>query len=252
MKYSVHRYALSKPTQLLLCVLVALLSLLTLTLGGRLLWAGINEYRASSFLSYWEKQRQAPSDIIWDAAAQAMHNAIHWYPAANGAYAEQFGYMWQWRAYGADPQQASTKVYQQQALQQFRRATALRPSWPYAWSALAYAKLVAGEHDQEFGYAMQQAAHYGPSRIGINQRLAEIGLISWPKLDNTLRELSLSQSSYTARYSLQTRKELFALAAELGRVELLCEHLNDGIKPCAAQPSKPTANSAAPSSPSAQ
>ena len=252
MNYSAHRYALSKPAQLLLCVLVPLLSLSILLLGGRLLLAGINEYRASSFLSDWESKRQAPSDRAWHVAEQAMRNAIRWYPAANGAYAEQFGYMWQWRAYGADPQQASTQTAQQQALQHFRQATALRPSWPYAWSGLAYAKMVVGEQDQEFSHAMQQAAHYGPSRIAITQRLAEIGLISWPKLDTELRELTLKQVSYTAVYSAQARKRLFALAGELNRVELLCEHLKDGMKPCDPVTTEPAAKSAVPSSTSAQ
>lgn len=244
MNYSEHRHALSKSAQLILCVLIALLSLVILLLGGRLLLAGINEYRASSFLSDWEDKRQTPSDRAWQVAEQAMRKAISWYPAVNGAYAEQFGYMWQWRGYGANPQQASTQGYQQQALQQFRQATALRPSWPYAWSGLAYAKLVAGEFDQEFNHAMQQAAHYGPSRIGINQRLAEIGLISWPKLSAELRELTLAQARYTARYSLQARQQLFALAHELNRVELLCEYLKDGIKPCNSEPAESTAKPA--------
>ena len=43
---------------------------------------------------------------------------------------------------------------------------------------------------------MRQAAHYGTSRIAANRRLAEMGLISWPKLDQELRELTLEQASY--------------------------------------------------------
>lgn len=233
MSYSAQRYALSKSKRLFLCLVVLLLSISILLLGSRVLLASFNQYRASSFLTHWESKRQAPSDQAWQVAEQAMQNAIDWYPVASGAYAEQFGYMWQWRAYEANPALASSKDYQQQAIKQFRQATELRPSWPYAWSGLAYAKLVADELDQEFSHAMQQAAHFGPSRIGINRRLAEIGLISWPKLDIQLRELTLEQVSRTARYSLQGRSQLFALADELNRTELLCEHLQDGIKPCA-------------------
>ena len=144
--------------------------------------------------------------------------------------------MWQWRAYGADPKQAGTKDAQQHAIAAFRHATALRPSWPYAWSGLAYAKRVAEEYDDEFNQAMQQAAYYGPSRIGINRRLAEIGLISWAKLDAEQRELTLDQASYTARYSRQSRAELFSLAAQVQRTELLCDYLNDGMQPCAPLP----------------
>ena len=228
-----HRYALSKPMQLGLCLLVLALSLASVLLGSRLLMAGLHQYRANSFLSDWERKRQGPQDAAWQTAEQAMHQAQKWYPAEHGAYAEQLGYMWQWRAYGASPGLASTELYQQQAIQAFRQASQLRPSWPYAWSGLAYAKLVAGEYDQEFRQAIQQAAHYGPSRIGINRRLAEIGLISWPELTSDLRTLTLQQASYTARYSRASRTQLFNLAAELDRVELLCDHLQDGITPCA-------------------
>ncbi len=240
MKYSTHRYGLSEPTQLSLLLMVLVLSISSLVLGSRVLLASLNQYRAGSFLSHWEQQRHAPSDKAWEVAAQAMHSAIGSYPAKNSSYAEQLGYMWQWRAYGADSEQASTKDYQQQAINQFRQATDIRPSWPYAWSGLAYAKLVAGEHDQEFIHSMRQAAYYGPSRIGVNRRLAEIGLISWPKLDQELRKLTLEQASYTAHYSLQSRAQLFDLATEVNRVELLCQHLQDGILPCAPLPDAAT------------
>lgn len=235
MQYLAHRHALAKPMQLALCVLVLCLSLVMLVLGSRVFLASLNQYRASSFLADWEAKRQVPSEQAWQAAEQAISNAIAWYPAKNAAYAEQFGYMWQWRAYGANPSQASSKQYQQQAISEFRTATVLRPTWPYAWSGLAYAKLTAGELDQEFSHAMQQAAEYGPSRIGINRRLAEIGLIAWTNLQPALRELTLAQASRTAHYSAAERTRLFTLAADVQKVELLCEHLQDGIKPCAAK-----------------
>lgn len=244
MDYSEQRYALSKTMQIVLCLVVLLLSISILLLGGRLLFASFNQYRASSFLTDWEAKRQVPSEQAWQVAEQAIQNAINWYPASNGAYAEQFGYMWQWRGYGANSTQASRKGYHQQAVSEFRTATQLRPSWPYAWSGLAYAKLVAGELDQEFSHAMQQAAHFGPSRIGINRRLAEIGLISWPKLDAELRELTLEQVSRTAGYSAKNRVDLFTLAAEVNRTKLLCEHLRDGIKPCLAAPVEASKSSA--------
>ena len=225
MQYKVHRHALNKPMQISLCVIVLALSLGSILLGSRLFMASINQYRASSFLSDWEDKRQVPTELAWQVAEQAMLNASNWYPAKHGAYAEQLGYMLQWRVYGANPEQADSKDYQQQAIQEFRSASELRPTWPYVWSGLAYAKLVANELDQEFIHAMQQAVYYGPNRIGINRRIAEIGLISWDKLNTELRELTLEQASRTARYSRKSRAELFALAAETQHVERLCEYL---------------------------
>lgn len=243
MHYQAHRHALSKPMQLSLCLVVLALSLAVLVLGSRLLMANLNQYRASSFLSDWEGKRQAPSDRAWQVAEQAMQQGIAWYPGENAAYVEQLGYMWQWRAHNANLPLASKLEARQKALQAFRQATAQRPSWPYAWSGLAYAKMVAGEFDQEFRHAMQQAVHYGPTRIGINKRIAEIGLISWPSLDLELRDLTLAQVGYAARYSRAARHELFTLAAELGREKLLCQYLQDGIQPCPAAPKANTATS---------
>lgn len=242
MQYKAHRHNLSKPMQLSLCVLVLTLSLVSVLLGSQVLMASLNQYRANSFLADWEAKRYVPSEQAWDVAEQAIDNAIAWYPAVNGAYSEQYGYMWQWRGYAVDPTQANAKEYQQQAIAAFRQATQLRPTWPYAWSGLAYAKLIADELDIEFTQAMQQAANYGPSRIGINRRLAEIGLISWPKINKQLRELTLDQAGLTARYSLQSRAQLFALAANVQRVELLCQYLQDGIKPCAPLPDSATSS----------
>lgn len=241
MQYKAHRHTLNKPMQLSLCVVVLALSLGSILLGSRLFMASINQYRASSFLSDWESKRQVPTELAWQVAEQAMLSASSWYPAKHGAYAEQLGYMLQWRVYRANPEQAGSKDYQQQAIQEFRSASQLRPTWPYAWSGLAYAKLVANEFDQELTHAMQQAVYYGPNRIGINRRIAEVGLISWDKLNTELRELTLGQASRTARYSRNSRAELFTLAAEIQRVELLCEHLQDGIKPCVTESAPSTA-----------
>ena len=222
--------------QSVLCGLIVVLSLGILVLGSRLLMAHVHQFRASSFLSDWEGKRQVPSAKAWRIAEQAMQQAIAWYPTQNSAYAEQLGYMWQWRAYSANTTASERKDSQQNALQAFRQATQLRPTWPYGWSGLAYAKMVAGEHDQEFNHAMQQAVHYGPTRIGINRRVAEIGLISWPQLDAQLRALTLEQARYTAGYGRANRAQMFNLAAEINRVNLLCDYLQDGLKPCAPLP----------------
>ena len=236
MQYLSHRHALAKPVQLTLCLLVLCLSVALLVLGSRVLLASLNEYRASRFLADWETKRQVPSEQAWQVAEDAMSNAIDWYPAANGAYAEQFGYMWQWRSYSVPATQANSKEYQQQAIVKFRTASQLRPTWPAAWSGLAYAKLVAGEWDQEFAQTMQHAAKFGPSRIGINRRLAEIGLIAWPQLTPELQALTLEQAKRTVGYSAASRAELFKLATEVQRSELLCQYLQDGLKPCASSP----------------
>ena len=239
-----QKYALAKPAQSILCLLVIVLGLSIVVLGSRLFMANLHQYRASSFLSDWEEKREVPSDQAWQVAQQAIEQAIAWYPGANAAYYEQLGYMWQWRGYSPNTPLANREESQQHAIAAFRQALSIRPTWPYAWTGLAYGKMTGGEYDQEFRHAMLQAVHYGPTRIGINRRVAEIGLISWPYLDHTLQALTLEQAGYTARYGRSNRTQLFNIAAEVGRVELLCDSLQDGFKPCAPLPE---ADSAQPS-----
>ncbi|MDM1707270.1 hypothetical protein [Thiopseudomonas alkaliphila] len=230
--------AFSVPAQRVLAAFVALLAVISVLLGLRLGVAAIKEYQASSFLSHWQTQRQAPSERAWQVAAEAMQQAQAWYPAANPALHERFGTMWQWRSVQASPltaeQQQQLAQAQQQALSELRQATALRPRWPFAWSSLAYAKLQAGELDAEFSKALQQAQHYGPARHPVQERIAEIGLIAWPQLSAADQQLVTASLQFSAAFSPKSRRYLLQLADELQRQAWLCQLLADQRAPCSA------------------
>ena len=235
--------AFSHTAQRLVAALVALLALVSVILGLRLGVAALKDYQASSFLSYWQTQRQAPSERAWQVAAAAMEQALAWYPGANPAMHERFGAMWQWRSVQAQPgtaeQQQQLARAQQQALNELRQAASLRPRWPFVWTSLAYAKLQAGEFDAEFSEALHHAQHYGPARHPVQERIAEIGLIAWPRLSTADQQLVTASLQQSAAFSPKSRRYLLQLADELQRQAWLCQLLADQRAPCSATGATP-------------
>ena len=218
-----------------IALIAGLLGLAAVVGGGKLLVAGIAHYQAHAFIEHWEKQPAAPSEKAWHVAEDAIERAIAAYPGANGAYLETQGYIQQWRAFGADINDPAVQQYRQASVQALRESVQARQTWPDAWAALAYAKLTVLEFDDEFTQALQQAQHFGPWRIGINRRLAEVGLIAYAALNDEQRALVSEPIQRTAQYSAKERKQLFELAAQSNSLSPLCTILVDAPEAaCAA------------------
>ena len=214
-----------------IAVIAGLLGLAAIVGGGKLLVAGIAHYQAQAFIEHWEKQPTVPSEQAWDVAHDAIERAIAAYPGANGAYLETQGYIQQCRAFGADLNDPSATQYRQTAVQKLRESVQARRTWPEAWAALAYAKLTVLEFDEEFTHALQQAQHFGPWRIGINRRIAEVGLIAYSVLNDEQRAIVTESIQRTAQYSARERAKLFELAAQTNSLNPLCTILVDAPEP---------------------
>ena len=204
-----------------IALLAGLLGLAAIITGGQLLVAGIAHYQAQSFLIHWEKKPSQPSEQAATVAENAIERAIHAFPGSNGEYLEILGYIQQWRAFGADLNDPVARQQRQAAVQALRESTQARQTWPDAWVALAYAKLTVLEFDQEFTLAMQQAQHFGPWRIGINRRLAEIGLIAFAELNAEQRAITAESIQRTAQYSAKEHQQLTALATQANTLNVL-------------------------------
>lgn len=214
----------------LLPALVALLLALPLAVsGGRMLLAGIADYQAGAFLVDWERAAAEPRPRAADIATQAATRAAALYPTANGRYLQRLGHIQQWRhfrqPFGATLAEPSRRA----ALEAFRAAALARPTWPDNWAALAYAKLYLREFDAEFRHALAQAAHFGPWRIGINRKVAEIGLIAWPQFDTRERAAMLEAARRTVAYSAGEARQLFALAQLTDTAAALCGALDESL-----------------------
>lgn len=195
--------------------------------GGSLLVSGIAHYQAQAFIEHWEKKPAVPTEQAWLIAEDAIQRAIAAYPASNGAYLETLGYIQQWRAFGAQLNDPAVQEYRQNSLTALRASTQARPTWPDTWASLVYAKLTVLEFDDEFTHAIQQAQHYGPWRIGINRRIAEVGLIAYAVLNAEQQALVSESIQRTARYSGKERAKLFELAQQSNSLDPLCKILVD-------------------------
>ena len=204
-----------------IAVVAGLLGLAAMVTGGQLLIAGIAHYQAQSFLIHWEKKPSQPSEQAATVAESAIQRAIHAFPGSNGEYLEVLGYIQQWRAFGVDLNDPVALQHRHTSVQAQRESTQARQTWPDAWVALAYAKLTVLGFDQEFTHAMQQAQHFGPWRIGINRRLAEIGLIAFAELNPEQRAITAESMQRTAQYSAKERQQLIALATQANNLSVL-------------------------------
>lgn len=204
-----------------IALIAGLLGFAALIGGGKLLLAGIAHYQAQAFIQHWEKQPNPPSEQAWQVAEEAVQRAIQAYPGSNGEYLETLGYIQQWHAFGADLNDTTAQAYRQAAVQALRESSQARPTWPDTWAALAYAKMTLLAFDDEFTHALQQAQHFGPWRIGINRRIAEIGLIAYSELNTEQRAIVTSAIQRTARYSKKEQALLIDLAQQTQHLAVL-------------------------------
>ncbi len=204
-----------------IAVIAGLLGLAAIVGGGKLLVAGIAHYQAQAFIEHWEKQPAPPSEQAWHVAEDAIARAIAAYPGSNGEYLETQGYIQQWRAFGADLNDPEAKQYREASVQALRESVQARQTWPDAWAALAFGKMTVLEFDHELTQAMQKAQHFGPWRIGINRRIAEIGLLAHSELNAEQRAITVQSMQRTAQYSTKERQKLFALATQANNINVL-------------------------------
>lgn len=220
--------------QRVVAVVTGVFGLFVLYGGIKLFIAGLAHYQASAFIEQWEQQRTAPSEQAWTIVNDAITRAIDTHPASNGKYLEKLGYIQQWHSYGAALNDTSASSSRQAAVQALRKATLARPTWPDAWAALAYAKLSVLELDDEFTFALRQAQHFGPWRIGINRRIAEIGLIALPALNSEQAAIIFEAAQRTAQYSAKEQAQLFSFAKETETLLSLCRALKKQYPACTA------------------
>ncbi len=217
-------------TQRLTILLTLALSLPLLYGGGCLLLAAIASYQTQAFLDDWRAKGNEPSPQAWQIAHDAAQRAVSLYPGSNGESLERLGRVLQWQQFRQPFGAAEAEPSRRAALEAFRAASQARPTWPYNWAALAYAKLYLLEFDGEFAHALQQAQALGPTRIEINRTLAEISFIAWPHLNEEQRQAALKSARHTVKYGAKEAQNLLAIAGQTGMTRQLCDSLDAELK----------------------
>ena len=102
-----------------------------------------------------------------------------------------------------------------QASEQYRKALAMRPMWPYFWANLVVAKAEWGIFDPEFRRAVRRTVETGPWEPRIQLQLIRLDFIEQQRLDRRSRE----RIDGMLRRAMQTQPaKVLDLAADFGQL----------------------------------
>lgn len=111
-----------------------------------------------------------------------------------------------------------------QAVEEYRKALAMRPSWPYFWLNLVVAKAEWGIFDREFRHAVRRTAETGPWEPRVQLQLIRVDFIEQQRLDRRSRE----RIDEMLQRALQMQPgAVLQLAVELGQLPRVCSALEE-------------------------
>jgi len=91
-----------------------------------------------------------------------------------------------------------------------RKASQLRPNWPYSWANMALMKSHLNQFDAGFMHSFNQAEKFGPWEISSNITIAQAGLNGWTYLNPAMQDKTVQaierihqQQPHQARFLLK-------------------------------------------------
>jgi len=172
-----HRYLFIIPCLILIG--------LTITAGYRGL-ADIDVKSAQRRTTLWEDDVSTLNKTEWTIAYNSVSEALDKDPL-NPELLTLMANVQEWKIY-LDKNDVKNNHYLSLALNNYRKAAQLRPTWPHTWSHISLVKYRMGEIDQEFQLAIENATKMGPWEPRVQQIVAEVGLSVWKELDFSMRE----------------------------------------------------------------
>jgi len=180
--------------------------------------ADLRYFEARSLLTRPGQEARLPERAELDEAQASLGEALALEPA-NPLFVEQLARVHEMRALQLGREDPARRAELRAALAQFRRAALMRPASPYAWAAIAAAKLRLDEADFEFYGALQRAERYGRWEPAIQLELADIGLAAWPLLAQPAKLITLDA---IARALPAQDKDIRRIAAAHGHLSEVC------------------------------
>lgn len=167
-----------------------------------------------------ETQRQVPDADRLQLVQQLLDVARRLDPHHPQWLAQQ-GRVLEWQAHQAALQGAYGEQgdYRERALALYRQGVVARPSWPWAWLDLAWAKYRMGAFDAEFQHAVHQVVVTAPWQARVQLSLAELGVLSWSSLSPPNRR---AVADGLWRLGAHAPGALVRLAAEPGYRVVIC------------------------------
>ncbi len=152
--------------------------------------ADVENQKARVFIKQWENDVDSFSSEDWNKAYSTAISALEKDPY-NPELLSLMGNVYEWNSFQGHNQSHNNKFQNIQnrklALDYYRKAVELRPQWPYTWSGIVLLKYKMSEFDQEFQLALNSATELGPWEPNVQKIIAEVGLISWNKLEHSQR-----------------------------------------------------------------
>ena len=180
--------------------------------------------RVYNEIRMWTDWGSVPSLEQWQRTVDALREALRVTPRDPELW-EFLGFAYEIASRNFAP--AGTSVYSEFALIHFREAAALRPTSPYAWTAVAVMKHRLGQVDEEFLQAFFSAMRLGPWEPRLQRITSDLGLILWDRLDARLRDEVRENWRRTAAWQADA---LVKLAISRGRERVLCKEPLEVLK----------------------
>ena len=108
------------------------------------------------------------------------------------------------------------------AFDSHRKASQLRPQWPYSWANMALMKSHLQQFDAGFIHSVNQAIKYGPWEISSNQAIVQAGFTGWGRLS---RQMQIKITAALERIYLQQPHQAKTLLIEYKMAAELCPQL---------------------------
>ncbi len=207
-------------------LVIALVALAVYSLAWGL--ASLDFWRATQIMAQLDSD-EAPIEAKRELLARGMQHLDN-AQRLGGDHPDLFGQRGQllfWQALHLSQAGKDRSALLSQASEQYRKALAMRPLWPYFWANLVVAKAEWGIFDLEFRKALRRTVETGPWEPRIQLQLIRLDFIEQHRLDPQSRE----HIDGMLIRALQTQPAaVLGLAVDLGKVPRVCgmseaEHL---------------------------
>jgi tetratricopeptide (TPR) repeat protein len=153
-----------------------LISIYAFVMATRWMLADMALRSARSELESWSFE-EPPDSADWQDAQNKLQRAISLKPN-NAENYRLLGFLYEWQEELEDDPASRSD-----AVAAYRQAVQFRPGWPDDWVRFARSKAFAGELDDEFAHALNQALVLGTNEQRVEMELSYTISIGWTAVD---------------------------------------------------------------------
>ncbi|QDL54546.1 hypothetical protein [Rhodoferax aquaticus] len=190
--------------------------------GVRAAWPDATSLPTRWRLAEWRDGRGPLATLeLWAASRDDLRAALKLEPN-NPQFYEDLGYLHAVRAQGMgvlrpdDGQFTFQKILLDEAIDNYRSAGALRPTFPYPFAYFAYLKTLSGQVDDAMWAAYDRAYTYGKNEAGVQFILAQVAMPQWQLMTD---DRKVAFKAMVASAQVDAKKKLLETATA-NRVDL--------------------------------